>query len=1335
MIQDVKKIYLCTPDLKIRTILNGIQTNSVDLHCYVKDYDDLSFNVDRYITIDGVQVESNGYEDLKVYMYLLLEDVGYFQMQAPTLVGDGNYEYKEIQAYSIDKEFEQKDWLGFKVNNGEPDSLEMIARGNVDELGFAKNFVTLYNPEKPELSFVDLMLTKLPGWTVGHIDQVLCNKVIPLIQEDNANIYSIMTSSVAPRLDMIFQFDYLNRKVNGYHKDNLDFDTNIFIGFRNLANEVNITVDEDSVYTRFRVRGEDDLTFVNVNYGNDQVIDLSYFLGEPYMTDELADKIRYWTDERDEQREEYIELEKQAAIKNAVIDSIQYRVPSDDTYWKYWDNKNEEALRSELAVYQAKLLVLKQSVDTRPKEIQYDAYGNYVPPDKTDEEFLDLLWESQNGCGGYYTYKEIITYIIPYINDALSNIALINGGGDPKDKIKYGKESEENWELYGYIELEAKIKSYREDKLPALENFSKKWKELSDEQITGYVTKDGYFTQGRTEYIHILNMLYGYAEDANENSIGGTQANPSPGSMLYQRQILSEKLADAKRELTRVQREIDFITKQVQLETAVDRRGDPLFTKEQLHHIYALLIDTDYTNSNILSTSVDSVTDKLIREQELYDDAVQKLSEVSQPQYTFNVELDNLLRIPEFQGWVEDLRLMRFIRLGVRDDYAVKLRIIEIQYNPCEVDETLTLTFSSMITSKSGRNDLTQIIDNENNRGQKNQISIGKGNSKTANEWAENLLTFMVNNGLFSQTVREISSTVTGDIDRVGVNNAISSYMSNTTYPVSQLTGTSAEFEQLFANGFTAESITSILLNAQEGRFDEVIAKYITADTITTKLIAADDSTFGRVSTRILNAGKATIDDLVAESIESVNISADQITSGTIDTARINVSDVITIGTNQITTIADGVISTAEINADQITSGTISTDLINVNDVITVGTDAITTIAGGAVTTDRVIASLVDASVGDFDTLGADSAFIQYLNSRLIEAGTVSAETVIAALVEADEGNFDQLFAESAFIDYLESNLIVSEAAHISNLTADLATINVADVNQLAADSAFIQSLQALSSTAAQSVITDAHICNVVASNIAVADLLAGDITISDSMRILSKNGKMIMNGNALQILGEDSQGNQYVGVQLGYATNGQPSLVLRNEDGAVIVDPTGITADAVADGLIVNDMISNGTISESKLGFSVVKTTDSISIEKIYTGNGQFGSEWSTFKNDTGTALRQMRTDIEESANYFLYIETPSGTNIRGGNITLNAHLFKNSVEVTDEWDASYFHWERKTNDSYGDANWNSALNTRYPNGTKSITITASDVSIDANFVCYFEIDDLTVTSSNGGE
>lgn len=161
-----------------------------------------------------------------------------------------------------------------------------------------------------------------------------------------------------------------------------------------------------------------------------------------------------------------------------------------------------------------------------------------------------------------------------------------------------------------------------------------------------------------------------------------------------------------------------------------------------------------------------------------------------------------------------------------------------------------------------------------------------------------------------------------------------------------------------------------------------------------------------------------------------------------------------------------------------------------------------------------------------------------------------------------------------------------------------------------------------------------------------VGELAAGDITISDSMRILSENGNLIMNGSALQILGTDSQGNPYVGVQLGYASNGQPSLVLRNEDGATIVDPNGITSDAIADGLIVNDMIHTGTISEDKLGFQVMKSGDEISIEQIYTGDGKFGAEWTTFKQDTNSAINGIKDDVEASS-YQLYIEAPNGKNV----------------------------------------------------------------------------------------
>jgi len=70
-----------------------------------------------------------------------------------------------------------------------------------------------------------------------------------------------------------------------------------------------------------------------------------------------------------------------------------------------------------------------------------------------------------------------------------------------------------------------------------------------------------------------------------------------------------------------------------------------------------------------------------------------------------------------------------------------------------------------------------------------------------------------------------------------------------------------------------------------------------------------------------------------------------------------------------------------------------------------------------------------------------------------------------------------------------------------------------------------------VSSTTAQATITDAYIYNAVAGKISVADLAAGNIVLTDSMRILSENGQMVMNGQALQIMGEDSHGDPYVGI------------------------------------------------------------------------------------------------------------------------------------------------------------------------------------------------------------
>ena len=53
MNNEIRKIYLCRPNLSPICQLNGIETDTVMISTHVKDFDELSFVVNRYINIDG----------------------------------------------------------------------------------------------------------------------------------------------------------------------------------------------------------------------------------------------------------------------------------------------------------------------------------------------------------------------------------------------------------------------------------------------------------------------------------------------------------------------------------------------------------------------------------------------------------------------------------------------------------------------------------------------------------------------------------------------------------------------------------------------------------------------------------------------------------------------------------------------------------------------------------------------------------------------------------------------------------------------------------------------------------------------------------------------------------------------------------------------------------------------------------------------------------------------------------------------------------------------------------------------------------------------------------
>lgn len=1334
MIPNCKRIFLCTPAREKVTVLNSIQTDTVDLHVLAKGYSELSFEVDRYLSIDGEFVEANGYEDLKPYMYLYLEDIGYFQMQAPSVNNDGNRETKSVVAYSAEKEFENKDWQGIKINTGEDTSYERLVDNNIDSLGRTINYITMVNESNYELSFLHLILEKVSQWNIGYISPQLKIAKIPSLDIDNENLYAVMTSEVGPRLSCIFIFDYLNFKINVYHKDDIEFDTGIFIGFRNLAQNIDYSVNDDSIYTRFSVMGDEELTFESYNYGDNQAFDLSYFLGEPYMDDELAEKIQAWIDFRNNHRQEYVALTKQYDKINSALTTLRYRVPADEDYWKNWDDLNLEGDNGLLAqrdTFNATLKFLQVQVDDRDASEKYDANENYLP--KLDENgevdhewYLEKLYDNIDNYGGYYTYLDIVTYILPYIEIAISNY-----GKPDYQKVTPETDASEDWSLYGYVELDAVRKSYEEDLITRLAKYEKEWDDMDqdekDAKALNYKNKEGYDNSpGRVEYLKYLNAL-GDPEGLDE------------GTIYYYLKILERQIADYQAQLSEILEKIDeynnlarynVTSAEVAAMTTVPSatiNDRTLFSEDEIALITTLFHDTDYENTNIWISQYQTFDEKLLTKKELYDDAMDKLFEVAQPQYTFSVSLDNFMRLAGYEAWggefninfFEDNRrfivdedaptngLLKFVRLGIRDNYSVKLRVIGYRWNPCEVTPDLQLEFSNMIVSKSGRTDFTELLDTENNRGAKNSISIGLGNSNHDQEYIQRLLEIITNSAAFSNGVASIASGVIGATDGVYVGNLITDYLNS--YHIE------------------ADSVNAKNITGDQGDFNELFTEYLGANIIVSQLVSADEGIIDDLVSEVITVGKDGLTKLTKDTIKTVNIEGKQIT---VDEALVN--DVLKIGEEGITTLSRNQITTQNVVAELVKAdeGAFST--------LTSETGFIKYLNSGVIETqtisaDTVIAALVDAEVGDFDELKANEAFIQMLNSGIINAQKITGDQIIAGLVDTENPTNYSLLADSAFIEYLNSNLVVAHAVQADEIEAALAKVDILHSEQITADSAFFRTLQSLSSSTATSVIDESYIQSAIINKLAVADLAAGDITLTNNMRIVSDNGLMLMDGQNLQIMGVDTQGNPYVGVQLGYATNGQPTLILRNENNATIVDANGITSDAIADQLIVNNMIKAGTISKDRLGFNVMESGDSIDIEQIYLNGGQFGVQYTSFKNDTESALSNLGNLIDGVSNsvdnikqYDLYIEAPNGLNIRGRSITLNAKLFENNVDVTDIWGNQYFTWTRTSDDAAGDTAWNAD----HAIGTKSITLTSADVTVNASFQCKFEYNNTVVTS-----
>ena len=161
-------IYLARSGKRILGALNGVQR--ADLTPRMCEPSTLELEVAR---IEDGEV-SNFYDEIDSFMELYIPEFGWFYIEEPPRIQkETSQEIKSFTAMSYEYTLKNDDLVGFKINCGTEGSLEMYEE-NTDVDGIPKEQIVLYNPDKPSLSLINLVLSNVSRtWKPGHIDTSL----------------------------------------------------------------------------------------------------------------------------------------------------------------------------------------------------------------------------------------------------------------------------------------------------------------------------------------------------------------------------------------------------------------------------------------------------------------------------------------------------------------------------------------------------------------------------------------------------------------------------------------------------------------------------------------------------------------------------------------------------------------------------------------------------------------------------------------------------------------------------------------------------------------------------------------------------------------------------------------------------------------------------------------------------------------------------------------------------------------------------------------------------------------------------------------------------------
>jgi len=369
----------------------------------------LSFDIPAYI--DGVKTPH--YDDIIGTRIVDVIGYGQFVLINPNISNDGIREVKSCKGYSLEYELTYK------------------------KMTLEEGTYNFWNTVAPNESIVGIILSYLPSWSVGSIDEDLIGKY-RTFSVSNENIYNFIKSTVQKTYGCIFDFDTYNRKINVHSVSSEPSTVPIVLSQSNLIKDIEIEEDTENIFTVLDVNGADGVTIRSVNpTGTNKIYNLDYYMDTNHFSSEMIDKWNEWKTTCAYYQLPYYNLTIEKMLKTAEVVSKEHEL-TELTAVNLVSLENQQAVLIEFlaalsdtgsadyAKYQRDLATINTQITVLNSEIA--SCRNYVADLKSEEKALNnelIKINEETSFKKFFTDDELVILDRFFKEDSITDSSFV----------------------------------------------------------------------------------------------------------------------------------------------------------------------------------------------------------------------------------------------------------------------------------------------------------------------------------------------------------------------------------------------------------------------------------------------------------------------------------------------------------------------------------------------------------------------------------------------------------------------------------------------------------------------------------------------------------------------------------------------------------------------------------------------------------------------------------------------------------------------------------------------------------------------------------------------